>query len=165
MQGLTDKQERLARGLAQRMSKIDAFVAAGYKSEGVKRQTLYERASRAAANAKVKKRTLELQKEFDREYEEQRKAKAKDLFWTQEKANLVLQWTIQVAQEDIKKNGLRHASATAIVSAVKELNELEGLKASDRVRIKKENVQIAIMTGEGIEMEDLSDVEADVYGD
>lgn len=165
MRGLTDKQEKLARGLAQRMTKVDAFVAAGYNSKGVKKQTLYERASRASANPKVKARVEELQKEFDAEFEKQRKAKAKEAAWTHEKANGILQWTIQKAQEDIKAKGVRHANITAIVSAVKELNELEGLKAGDAVRIRKEQAQIAIMTGEGLETEDLSEVEAEIYGD
>jgi hypothetical protein len=62
--GLTPRQEKFCRGLAEGLSQAAAFRAAFGRSKGWKPQTVHSRASELAAQGKVQGRVAELQAEL-----------------------------------------------------------------------------------------------------
>ena len=162
---LTDKEEKMALHLADGLNQTQAYMAAGYSVSKMRRSVIHQQASRVANRERVRKRVDELRQEIANK-------RTTQAAWNKDKASNVLRWLISVSQEDIKKKGLRQSNANAIISAVKELNEINGTKELDGVRIEnikagteKIKLEISNLKGLDIEIEDMSDIEEEIYGE
>lgn len=129
---LTAKQEFYVQGLISGLSQREAYKRA-YPSTKMKDKTIDEVASKMLKNTKVYTRYAELMNEH-----------SEKALWTREQSVNTLKWLLNQSIESVKsekfdKGYVRQGTANAIVSAVKELNELEllyPLKQAQLERIK-----------------------------
>lgn len=129
---LTAKQEFYVQGLISGLSQREAYKRA-YPRTKMKDKTIDEVASKMLKNKKIYTRYAEIMDEH--------KQKA---LWTREDAVNTLKWLLNQSIESVKsekfdKGYVRQGTANAIVSTVKELNELEllyPLKQAQLERIK-----------------------------
>ena len=116
---LTPKQERYCINRAiKRMSQRKAYIDAFPSSQGWKSNTVDARACELERESKILVRIEELQKE-------EREKISQEESWTRNDALKELKKLIDRANEQIEeKEYMSGACVTAIVSAVKELNEI-----------------------------------------
>lgn len=119
---LTGKQEKFVQELLAGKSQRQAYMAAYPSSRKWKPKTIDEAACKLMKNSKVFTRFNELKKE----QEEERK---KQNLWTYREAVEKLKWLVETASEDVENRGVKQANVTAIISAVKELNDLAKVEA------------------------------------
>ena len=127
---MTAKQEFYVQGLISGLSQREAYKRA-YPCTKMKDKTIDEVASKMLKNTKVYARYAEIMDEH--------KQKA---LWTREQSVNTLKWLLNQSIESVKsekfdKGYVRQGTANAIVSTVKELNELELLYPLKRAQIEK----------------------------
>lgn len=127
---LTAKQEFYVQGLISGLSQREAYKRA-YPKTKMKDKTIDEVASKMLKNTKVYTRYAEIMDEH--------KQKA---LWTREQSVNTLKWLLNQSIESVKsekfdKGYVRQGTANAIVSAIKELNELELLYPLKRAQLEK----------------------------
>jgi phage terminase small subunit len=114
----SNNQEAFAQAISNGMNQTDSYRA-NYACSNMSDKTVTEKASRLAANGKVRARIEELKKEL-----------SSKLLWTREKSVKVL---ADIAEDDGSKPGEK-------VSAVKELNLMHGynepIKINDSISDK-----------------------------
>ncbi|MDL2310468.1 hypothetical protein LJC13_00650 [Peptostreptococcaceae bacterium OttesenSCG-928-C18] len=91
-------------------------------------------------------------------------------FFTKKEATNKLKWIVNKAVQDLKENGFKQASSSAFFNAMKLLIEIEGLKPDTMAKIDKTKadtekayVEIRKLKGIAEEIEDLSDIEKEIY--
>ena len=114
---LTSKQEIFVHELLAGKSQRQAYMVAYPSSRKWRIDVVDSKASALAANGKVLVRYNVLKKE----QEEERK---KQNLWTYQEAVDKLKWLVDKAADDVENRGVKQANVTAIISAVKELNDL-----------------------------------------
>lgn len=135
MQKLTDKQERFIQELLKGKTQREAYRIAYPKSKKWKEKNVDSQASKLFKTPKVFTRYNELKSDIGKEHKEK-------LLFTKEEATNKLKWLADMAEEDLKSNGFRQANSTAFLNAIKELMELEGLKAETNIKIEKTKTDI-----------------------
>lgn len=156
--GLTSKQEKFIQALLDGLSQRQAYQKAYPKSQKWKDKTVDNRASKLFNSYEVFTRYNELKNKIEEEHR-------KKNLWTKEKAIHALGWLMTQAQNDIKNKGIRQANSSAFLNAVKEMVEIEGLKARDEAIIQKTRAETERINGQGLEIEDMSEIESEIYGD
>lgn len=126
MSRLTAKQQKFVDGLVAGLSQRKAYIQAGYSTKDKANSYIDTRASELLRNSKVLARYQELMNEH--------KNKA---LWTRERAIEELLWGIEQSKNDMD-SGYRPATFSAMINAVKELNELEGLYPD-----KKQSIELS----------------------
>lgn len=125
---LTSKQEKYVQGLVAGLSQREAYKQA-YDASRMKPETIGKRASENFQKGEIRGRYNELMNEH--------KQKA---LWTREESVSTLKWLIATSVESIKgqdKGYVRQGTSNAIISAIKELNELELLYPLHQAQIEK----------------------------
>lgn len=120
---LTQLQENFVQHLASGLSQRQAYIKAGYSTENMSEATIDSNASRLLKNSKVIARYRELLKEQS------------NLFlWSQEQAFSEYEWLKNQAKNQMKEEGVRHATAQAYLSALESMNEMafKKLELADR---------------------------------
>lgn len=111
---LTGKQELFVNGLIEGKSQRQAYIDAGYSTDGKTEEYIDKSASTLAKNSKVLGRLTELRAEL--------KDKA---LWTREESINDLKWIKEQSRKTIEEYGeVKHAPATAYLGAITELNKL-----------------------------------------
>ena len=118
---LTPKQERFAQCFADGMSQADAYRTAFNVREGTKAETCQANASRIMADSKVLARVSELQAKLE-----------KKALWTREMSVKALVAAYKEGKPSDK------------ISAVKELNNMHGFNAPQKLDIKADIAVSAI---------------------
>lgn len=129
---LTAKQEKYVQGLVAGLSQRKAYREA-YDSDNMKDNTVDVKASNLLKQDKIRARHLFLLNEH--------KEKA---MWTREESVNTLRWLIERSIQSIEQQDegyVRQGTSNAMISAIKELNELEllyPLKAKQVEKIESE---------------------------
>ena len=111
---LTGKQELFVNGLIEGKSQRQAYIDAGYSTDGKTDNYIDKEASLLFKNRKVFERYNELQVQL--------KDKA---LWTREESINDLKWIKEQSRKTIEEYGeVKHAPATAYLGAITELNKL-----------------------------------------
>lgn len=111
---LTGKQELFVNGLIEGKSQRQAYIDAGYSTDGKTDNYIDKEASLLFKNRKVFERYNELKSEL--------KDKA---LWTREESINDLKWIKEQSRKTIEEYGeVKHAPATAYLGAITELNKL-----------------------------------------
>lgn len=126
---LTPKQQAFFDGLLAGKTQYQAFIDAGYRTEGKSRNYIDKEASLLAKNRKIRVRLENHKKEVAEELMK------KDL-WTKEDSIRTLKWLIGKSTQDIDKKGVRAANQQATVSAIKEINSILGIGADIELKIE-----------------------------
>ena len=130
---LTPKQEKYVQGLVAGLSQRKAYMEAYPSSRKWTERTVDSRASELLKESNVLGRYSELMDEH--------KEKA---MWTREEAVNTLKWLIEKSVKSIEEQDegyVRQGTSNALLSAIKELNELEllyPLKAKQIEKIESE---------------------------
>ena len=125
MSRLTSKREKYVQGLVAGLSQRQAYMKAYPSSNKWKPETVDNKASALLRNDEVLARYNELMNEH--------KEKA---LWTREEAIEALKWLYKQAMQSIQEQDegyVRQGTSGALVSAIQELNKLEGLYPSDKL--------------------------------
>lgn len=103
---------------------------------------------------------------------EEHKAKA---LWTREDAVGRLKWLVDqsiISIRDIDEGYVKQGTSNALLGAIKELNEIEGIGEEretkinlDKARIEKIKAETDKLKGIAEEIEDLEDIESEIYGE
>lgn len=128
MAGLTAKQEKYVQGLVAGLSQRKAYKEA-YNTERMKDATIDNNAYKLMQRDDILTRYNELMDEH--------KAKA---LWTREEAVSTLKWLLSKSMESIDNQDegyVRQGTSNAIVTAIKELNELELLYPLKQKQVEK----------------------------
>lgn len=130
MSRLTPKQEKFVQGLIAGLSQRQSYYKAYPNSKTWKPETVDSKASVLFKDSKVLERYNELMDEH--------KAKA---LWTREDAVNTLKWLISrsvssIDSEEFDGGYVRQGTSGALISAIQELNKLEGLYPADRQEIE-----------------------------
>lgn len=134
MAKLTAKQEKYVQGLVAGLSQRQAYLKAYPNSKEWKERTVDSRASELLKQSNVLGRYNELMNEH--------KAKA---LWTREDAVNTLKWLVEKSVQSIDNQDegyVRQGTSNAIVTAIKELNELELLYPIKKKQIEKLDAEI-----------------------
>lgn len=111
---LTGKQELFVNGLIEGKSQRQAYIDAGYSTDGKTDNYIDTKAHDLFKNGAVKGRYNELQAQL--------KEKA---LWTREESINDLKWIKEQSRKTIEEYGeVKHAPATAYLGAITELNKL-----------------------------------------
>lgn len=111
---LTGKQELFVNGLVEGKSQRQAYIDAGYSTDGKTDNYIDTKAHELFKNGAVKGRYNELQAQL--------KDKA---LWTREESINDLKWIKEQSRKTIEEYGeVKHAPATAYLGAITELNKL-----------------------------------------
>lgn len=114
---LTAKREKFVQGLVAGLSQRQAYIDAGYSTSNMLDATIDNNAYKLMQKNEVVTRYNELMDEH--------KQKA---LWTREQSVNTLRWLIDKSVSSIESNDkgyVRQGTSNAIISAIKELNELE----------------------------------------
>lgn len=110
---LTQLQENFVRGVVSGLSQREAYKQAGYSYKNMKDSTIDNTACTLLKKPKVRARHRELLKEQS------------NLFlWTQEQAFSEYEWLKNQSKNQMIEEGVRHATATAYVSALEGMNKM-----------------------------------------
>ena len=110
---LTQLQENFVRGVVSGLSQREAYKQAGYSYKNMKDNTIDNTACTLLKKPKVRERHRELLKEQS------------NLFlWTQEQAFSEYEWLKNQSKNQMIVEGVRHATATAYVSALEGMNKM-----------------------------------------
>lgn len=134
MTKLTAKQELYVQGLVTGLSQRKAYREAYPSSQKWKDSTVDSKASHLLKEDKVSARYSELMNEH--------KEKA---MWTREESVNVLKWLLEQSVESIKAQDegyVRQGTSNAIISAIKELNELNLLYPMQQKQHEKLQTEI-----------------------
>ncbi|MDU2293875.1 MAG: hypothetical protein E6276_05230 [Clostridiales bacterium] len=123
---LTARMEAFAQGIVSGKTQYQSYIDAGYKVEGHKRAYIDDRASKLARQPKIIQRVAELNEAINKE-------RIKALAWNRDRAAHELLLMINAGKSDIAKRGYRASTSNAVVNAIRELNELDGVKAASQV--------------------------------
>ena len=128
---LTPKREKFVQGLVAGLSQRQAYIGAYPNAKNWKESTVDSRASETLKNSKVLGRYNELMNEH-----------SEKALWTREQSVNTLKWLLNQSIESVKsekfdKGYVRQGTANAIVSAIKELNELELLYPLQQAQLEK----------------------------
>lgn len=121
---LTPKQEKFVQGLVSGLSQRKAYQQA-YNAKRMKDATIDNNAYKLMQKNEILTRYNELMNEH--------KEKA---LWTREEAIEALKWLYKQAMQSIQEQDegyVRQGTSGALVSAIQELNKLEGLYPSDKL--------------------------------
>lgn len=126
---LTGKQELFVNGLIEGKSQRQAYIDAGYSTDGKTDNYIDKEASLLFKNRKVFERYNELKSEL--------KDKA---LWTREESINDLKWIKEQSRKTIEEYGeVKHAPATAYLGAITELNKLGVLYDLEVEKLKLQN--------------------------
>lgn len=126
---LTGKQELFVNGLIEGKSQRQAYIDAGYSTDGKTDNYIDKEASLLFKNRKVFERYNELQAQL--------KDKA---LWTREESINDLKWIKEQSRKTIEEYGeVKHAPATAYLGAITELNKLGVLYDLEVEKLKLQN--------------------------
>ena len=131
---LTPKQEKYVQGLVAGLSQRKAYMEAYPSSRKWTERTVDSRASELLKESNVLGRYSELMDEH--------KEKA---MWTREEAVNTLKWLIEKSVKSIEEQDegyVRQGTSNALLSAIKELNELELLYPLKAKQIEKIDSEI-----------------------
>ena len=134
MAKLTAKQEKYVQGLVAGLSQRKAYKEAYPSSNKWKDATIDNKASALLREDEISARYNELMDEH--------KAKA---LWTREEAVNTLKWLVEKSVQSIDNQDdgyVRQGTSNAIVTAIKELNELELLYPLKKKQIEKLDAEI-----------------------
>lgn len=129
MSKLTAKQEKYVQGLVAGLSQRKAYREAYTNSKEWKDKTVDNRASELLSSGEVLGRYNELMDEH--------KAKA---LWTREEAVSTLKWLLDKSMQSIENQDegyVRQGTSNAIITAIKELNDLELLYPLKQKQVEK----------------------------
>lgn len=130
---LTSKQEKYVQGLVAGLSQRKAYREA-YDSDNMKDNTVDVKASNLLKQDKIRARHLFLLNEH--------KEKA---MWTREESVNTLRWLIERSIQSIEQQDegyVRQGTSNAMISAIKELNELELLYPLKAKQVEKIDSEI-----------------------
>jgi hypothetical protein len=122
---LTTKQEKYVQGLIAGLSQREAYRKAYPNSNKWKDSAVDSNASTLMKNTKVSQRYNELMDEH--------KEKA---LWTREDSVKTLIWLVEKSMTSIEEHDedyVRQGTSGALMSAVQELNKMEGFHSSEKV--------------------------------
>lgn len=127
---LTPKREKFVQGLAAGLSQRKAYQQA-YNTERMKDATIDNNAYKLMQKNDILTRYNELMNEH-----------SEKALWTREQSVNTLKWLLNQSIESVKsekfdKGYVRQGTANAIVSAIKELNELELLYPIQQAQLEK----------------------------
>lgn len=131
---LTAKQEKYVQGLVAGLSQREAYRQAYSNSVKWKDSTTDSRASELFKQSKVLGRYNELIKKHEEK-----------ALWTREEAVSKLKWLIDksiVSIDSVDEGYVRKGTSGALMSAIQELNKLEGVYPDDQLKRKKLEVEI-----------------------
>ena len=154
---LTVKQEKYVQELLKGKSQREAYKIAYPSSRKWKDNVVDVRACELLKHSKVSVRYTKLRAEREAEH----KAKA---LYTLEEAIDDLKGIKELAHKDILQNGFRQANSTAFINAAKELIELEALGKERSVKIAKMEAETEKIKGTADEIEDMSSIYEEIYG-
>jgi phage terminase small subunit len=118
-------QKRFVDGLVAGKTQLQAYIDAGYAVEGRSRNSLEVAANRLKNNPKIQRMIAEREKEIQDK-------RASALAWTRDKAAAQLLWLLSELRKDVDTYGLTSKNINGIMGAIRELNELDGIKAKDQ---------------------------------
>lgn len=128
---LTPKQNLFIDGLLDGKTKRQAYIDAGYSTAGKSNKYIDTRASELYNNSEVLGKYTELvDKLHDR------------TLWTREQAIKDYIEVKEMALQDMRENGIRHATQQAFNSTASNLNKLV---FEDDIRIRKQELEIKIL--------------------
>ena len=110
---LTPKQEKYVQGLVAGLSQRKAYREAYPNSSSWKDATVDNKASAMLREDEILARYNELMNEYKQQS-----------IWTRERATEELFWLLEKAKQDLGEEGFRQANSTALLNAIKELNEI-----------------------------------------
>ena len=154
---LTVKQEKYVQELLKGKSQREAYKIAYPSSRKWKDNVVDVRACELLKHSKVSVRYAKLREEREAEH------KAKALYTLEEAIN-DLKGIKELAHKDILQNGFRQANSTAFINAAKELIELEALGKERSVKIAKMEAETEKIKGTADEIEDMSSIYEEIYG-
>lgn len=162
---LTPKREKYVQGLHKGLSQRKAYREAYPSSRNWKDSTVDKRASELYLTGEIQGRLQELKEKEEKEIQDKK-------LWSFEKSVKGLMWILQKSQKDIKHAGVRTANSKAFIDALKELNYLLGYGLEretkinlDKARIEKIKAETDKLKGIAEEIEDLEDIESEIYGE
>lgn len=118
---LTDRQEKFVQLLISGKSQREAYKIAYPRSQKWKPNSIDRQASVIFNRPKVLQRYTQLKKEREEAYKEAS-------VWDMIEAANKLKWLLSEASADIADRGVKQANASAFISAIKELNDMLGIK-------------------------------------
>lgn len=110
---LTPKQEKYVQGLVAGLSQRKAYREAYPNSNSWKDATVDNKASAMLREDEILARYNDLMNEYKQQS-----------IWTRERATEELFWLLEKAKQDLGEEGFRQANSTALLNAIKELNEI-----------------------------------------
>lgn len=162
---LTPKREKYVQGLHKGLSQRKAYREAYPSSRNWKDSTVDKRASELYLTGEIQGRLQELKEKEEKEIQDKK-------LWSFEKSVKGLMWIMKKSQKDIKQAGVRTANSKAFIDALKELNDLLGYGLEretkinlDKARIEKIKAETDKLKGIAEEIEDLEDIESEIYGE
>lgn len=109
---LTPKQEKYVQGLVAGLSQRQAYIGA-YSTNNMKDATIDNNAYKLMQKSEILTRYNDLINEYKQQS-----------IWTRERATEELFWLLEKAKQDLGEEGFRQANSTALLNAIKELNEI-----------------------------------------
>ena len=110
---LTPKQEKYVQGLVAGLSQRKSYREAYPNSSSWKDATVDNKASAMLREDEILARYNDLINEYKQQS-----------IWTRERATEELFWLLEKAKQDLGEEGFRQANSTALLNAIKELNEI-----------------------------------------
>lgn len=167
----SNNQGKFIREVADGKSLINAYKTAYPNSKKWKDSSVRVNASKLYNKPEIKKEITRLKKEIEQDIINQ-------VTWSAIESEKVYKRIIYLGLKDIEDNGFRQANSSAVINANKELTEMlyknRSLGSNDSLLEAKINKEIAQtektkaeidkIKGIAEEIEDLSEIEEEIYG-
>jgi len=114
---LTSRQEKFVQEILEGKTQHVAYMEAYPNSKKWKLESVKSSASKLLKNEKVASRLDELRKDKEKSIIDQRS-------WNYLESEKALMWILKKSMQDVSENGVRQANSSAIISSVKELNDM-----------------------------------------
>jgi len=114
---LTSRQEKFVQEILEGKTQHVAYMEAYPNAKKWKLESVKTSASKLLKNEKVAYRLNELRREKERSIIDQRS-------WNYLESEKSLMWILKKSMQDVSENGVRQANSSAIISSVKELNDM-----------------------------------------
>lgn len=165
---ITNQQEKFIEEIIKGKSYSDAYRSAYPKSKKWKNQSVASKAYQLRTKSEVSKRIEELREIKRAEFEEH-------FIYDPAESQKMTYNAMKLSYQDMQINGIRTANTQLFLGARKDLEDREEARISreayQSLEIKKREVQIAKLQAEidkikGVseEIEDLSEIEKEIYG-
>lgn len=137
------KQEKFVLGVVEGKSQRQSYIDAGYSTNNLSENKIDSKASDLLRTGKIWGRYKELLKEFQ----------SKSL-WTREEALEDYRWLKEMARDEIKVEGVKHALATAYLGSLEGMNKLvfeddhRNKKIEAEIKMLYKKIELMDKTGE-----------------